>query len=56
MGFSKKDLLMVNLLAGDDGSVTRQHGVNYGLGDDVGLELGFVDVEGTVESQEVVRR
>jgi len=56
VGFSKKDLLMVSLLAGDDGSVTKQHEVYYGVGDDVGLELGDVDVEGTVESQEVVRR
>ena len=42
---------MVGLLSGDDGSVGRQHEVNSGVGDEVGLELGDVDVKSAVESE-----
>jgi len=45
------ELLVVGLLGGDDGSVGGQHEVDSGVGDEVGLELGDVDVEGTVESE-----
>jgi hypothetical protein len=39
------------LLGGDDGSVADQGVVDTGVGDQVGLELVQVDVEGTVESE-----
>ena len=42
---------MVGLLGGDDGRVRREHEVDAGVGDEVGLELGDVDVEGSVEAE-----
>jgi len=49
--FGNGQLLVVGLLGGDDGSVRGQHEVDAGVGDEVGLELGNVDVEGTVEAE-----
>merc|ERR1711981_1095279 len=48
---SDGELLVVGLLSGDDGSVGREHEMNTGIGHEVGLELGDIDVEGTVESE-----
>jgi hypothetical protein len=45
------ELLVVGLLGGDDGSVGGQHEMDSGVGDEVGLELGDINVEGTVESE-----
>jgi len=45
------ELLVVGLLSGDDGGVRRQHKVDSGVRNQVGLELGHIDVEGTVESE-----
>ena len=42
---------MVGFLSGDDGSVGGKHKVNTGVGHKVGLELGDIDVEGSVESE-----
>ena len=42
---------MVGLLGGDDGSVRGEHEMDTGVGDEVGLELGHIDVEGTIESE-----
>ena len=45
------ELLVIGLLGGDDGSVRGEHEVDAGVGDEVGLELGNVDVEGTIETE-----
>jgi hypothetical protein len=45
------ELLVVSLLSGDDGSVRAQHEVDTGVGHQVGLELGHIDVEGTIEAE-----
>jgi hypothetical protein len=42
---------VVGLLSGDDGGVGGEHEMDSGVGDEVGLELGDVDVEGSVESE-----
>jgi hypothetical protein len=42
---------VVGLLGGDDGSVRGKHEVDTGVGDQVGLELGDVDVEGSIEPE-----
>ena len=42
---------MVGLLGGDDGSVRGEHEMDTGVGDEVGLELGHIDVEGTIETE-----
>jgi len=49
--FSHGELLMVSLLGRDDWSVGDQWEMDPGVGHQVGLEFGQVDVEGTVESQ-----
>ena len=43
--------LVGGLGGGDDGSVGNEREVDAGVGDQVGLELVQVDVEGTVESE-----
>jgi hypothetical protein len=43
--------LVGSLGGGDDGSVSDEREVDTGVGDQVGLELVQVDVEGTVESE-----
>ena len=45
------ELLVVGLLGGDDRRVGDQGEVDPGVGHQVGLELGEVDVEGAVEAQ-----
>ena len=45
------ELLVVGLLGGDDGSVGGKHEMDSGVGDQVGLELSDINVEGTVESE-----
>ena len=42
---------MVGLFSGDDGRVGGQHEVDTRVRDQVGLELGDIDVQGSVESQ-----
>ena len=42
---------MVGLLGRDDGSVGGQREVNAWVGHQVGLELGQIHVEGTIEAQ-----
>merc|ERR1711981_626323 len=48
---SHGERLMVRLLGRDDWRVGRDHEVNAWVGHQVGLELGDVNVEGTVESE-----
>jgi hypothetical protein len=45
------ELLVVSLLSGDDGGVRGQHEVDAGVGHQVGLELGDIHVQGTIETQ-----
>ena len=42
---------MVSLLSTDDGSVRGQHKVDTRIRHQVGLELGDIDVEGTIETK-----
>ena len=49
--FSNRQRLMVCLLRGNDGSVRRKHEMNTRVGDQVGLELGDVHVEGAIETE-----
>jgi hypothetical protein len=42
---------MVRLLGRDDGGIGRKHEVDTRVGDQIGLELGDIDVEGTVEAE-----
>ena len=46
-----RQLLVVRLLGRDDGSVRREHEVDAGVGHQVRLELGHVNVEGAVETE-----
>ena len=48
---SDGELLVVGLLGRDDGGVRGEHEVDTGVGDEVGLELGDIDVEGTIEPE-----
>ena len=48
---SDGELLVVGLLRGDDGGVRGEHEVDARVRHQVGLELGDVDVEGTVEAE-----
>ena len=48
---SNGELLMVSFLGGDDRGVGDQREVDTGVWHQVGLELGQVDVEGTIETQ-----
>ena len=42
---------MIGFLGGDDRGIGGKHEMNTGVGDEVGLELSDVDVEGAVESE-----
>ena len=48
---SDGELLVVGLLGRDDGGVRGEHEVDTGVGDEVSLELGHIDVEGTIETE-----
>jgi len=48
---SNRQLLVVGLLGGDDWGISDQREVNSRVGDQIGLELGQVNVESTVESE-----
>ena len=48
---SHRQLLVVGLLGGDDGGVGGEREVDTWVGHQVGLELGQIHVEGTVEAQ-----
>eukprot|EP00043_Microstomoeca_roanoka_P004837 m.52137 g.52137 ORF g.52137 m.52137 type:complete len:469 (-) comp12680_c0_seq1:98-1504(-) len=48
---SNRELLVVGLLGRDDGSISHQGEVDTGVGHQVGLELGQIHVEGTVEAE-----
>jgi hypothetical protein len=45
------ELFVVGLLGRDDGSVGDEREVDSGIGNQVGLELGQVNVESSVESE-----
>jgi len=45
------ELLVVGFLGGNDGGVGGEHEMDAGVGDQVGLELGHVNVQGAVETQ-----
>ena len=49
--FCHGQIFMVGLFCGDDGGVGGKHEVDAGVGNQVGLELVEVDVEGAVEAQ-----
>ena len=49
--FRNGQLLVVRFLGRDDGSVRREHEVDAGVGHQVRLELGHVNVEGAVETE-----
>ena len=49
--FGDGELFVVSLFGGDDGGVRGEDEVDTGVGDEVGLELGDVDVEGAVEAE-----
>ena len=42
---------MVGFLSRDDRSIGGKHKVNTRVGDEVGLEFGNIDIEGSVESE-----
>merc|ERR1719201_1563684 len=48
---SDGELLVVGLLGRDDRGVRGKHEVDTGVGDEVGLELGDVNVEGPIETE-----
>jgi hypothetical protein len=48
---SDGELLVISFLGRDDGGVGGKHEMNTGIGDEVGLELGDIDIEGTVEPE-----
>ena len=42
---------MIGLLGRDDRGIRRKHEMDSGVGDEVGLELGDINVKGTIESE-----
>jgi hypothetical protein len=48
---SDGELLMVRLLGRNDGSVRRKHKMDTGIGHQIGLELGDINVERTIETK-----
>ena len=48
---SDGELLVVSFLSGDDWGIRRKHEVDSWVWDQVGLELGDIDVKGTIESE-----
>ncbi len=46
-----RELLVVGLFGRDDGSVGRKHEVDARVRDQVGLELGDIHVQGTIETE-----
>mmetsp|Transcript_31564 Transcript_31564/g.66829 ORF Transcript_31564/g.66829 Transcript_31564/m.66829 type:complete len:191 (-) Transcript_31564:518-1090(-) len=48
---SHRELLMVRLLRRDDRGIRRKHEVDTGVGHQVGLELGHIHVQGTIETK-----
>jgi len=48
---SHRELLVVSLLSRDDGGIRGEGEVDTRVGDQVGLELGDVHIEGTVEAE-----
>ena len=46
-----RELLVKSLLSRDDGSVRRKHEVDAGVRHQVGLELGHINVQGTIETK-----
>merc|ERR1712118_363193 len=49
--FSHRELLVVGLLGRDNGCIRAEHEMNARVGHQVGLKLGNVDIQGTVESK-----
>jgi len=42
---------MISFFSGDNWSIRRQHKVNSWIWDEIGLEFGDIDVQGTIESK-----
>jgi len=51
-----RQLLVVRLLSRDDGGIRGKHEVDTGVGHKVGLELGDIDVQGTIETERSSQR
>merc|ERR1711981_801920 len=49
--FSNGELFVVSFLGRDNWGVRGKHEMDSGVGDEVGLELSDIDVEGTIESE-----
>ena len=49
--FGHGELFVVGFLGRDDGSVRGKHEMDSGVGDEVSLEFGDINVEGTIESE-----
>jgi hypothetical protein len=49
--FSNGELFVIGFLGRDDGGIRRKHEVDSWIRDQVGLEFGNIDVQGTIESQ-----
>jgi len=49
--FGYRELFMVRLLSGDDRGVSNQREVDSGIRHQVGLELGEIHIQGTIETQ-----
>ena len=49
--FSNRQLLVIGLLSRDNWSIGHQREVNPGVGHQVGLELGQINVQSTVKSE-----
>jgi len=46
-----RELLVIGLLSRDDGSVGGKHKVDARIGDQIGLELGNIHVQGTIKTE-----
>jgi len=42
---------VVSFLGGDDGGIRGKHEMDSGIRDQIGLEFGDIDVQGSVKSQ-----
>lgn len=49
--FSNSQLFVVSFLGRDDGGISDEGEVDTGVGDQIGLELSQIDVEGTIETE-----
>jgi len=49
--FGNAQLFVIGFFSRDDGSIRRKHEVDSGIGDQVGLKFGDIDVQGSVKSK-----